>query len=170
MEIKLMKKINIHKEAEISAEGKLYSRHCKPIVCVAIDGSEFRSFSSVDDASKALNINPGYISTCMTRKKLCKGYRFCDTKDVVSIIGEMANIINNNAEAAKKYRHIEAEKEAARLAHEQHMAAIAKAEAKVTKLAASCAKYQEKLNVTMAAYDDASKELEALLDQSANKS
>lgn len=160
-----MKKINIHKEAEINAEGKLYSRHCKPIVCVAVDGSEFRSFSSVDDAAKALSIHPGYISTCMSRKKACKGYRFCETKDVVTIIGEMANIINNNAEAAKKYRRIEAEQEAIRAAQEQHAAAIAKAEAKVAKLAESCAKYQEKLNATMLAYDEANKELEALLDK-----
>ena len=162
-----MKKINIHKEAEINAEGKLYSRHCKPIVCVAVDGSEFRSFSSVDDAAKALSINPGYISTCMTHKKVCKGYRFCDTKDVVSIIGEMANIINNNAEDARKYRSIEAEKEAARLAKEQHAAAITKAEMKVAKLAESCAKYQEKLNATMAAYDVANNELKALLEKEA---
>ena len=160
-----MKKINIHHEATIKAEGKLNSRHCKPIVCVAVDGSAFRSFSSVYDAANALNINASYISTCMSKGNVCKGYRFCSTKDITSIVGEIANVINNNAVDAKKYRQIQAEQEEARKAKERHAAAVAKAEAKVSKCAADCAMYQEKFNAAMNALDVANKELEALLDK-----
>jgi hypothetical protein len=178
MEINIMKKITIQHEATIKAEGNYNSKHCKPIMCIKNDGSELRSFSSVWDAAKELGINPGYISTCMSKGVACKGYTCCSTKDAASFISAIVDSYNRNANDASQYRRIKAEEEAIRIAEERRLteerkakerkiAAIAKAEAKVTKYAAACSKYEVKWNESMKALDEANKELEALLDEGA---
>lgn len=172
-----MKQIIINNEAMVNAKGKFNSKHCTPIMLLKADGSELHSFTSVWDAAEALTINPGYISTCMNNGSLCKGYIVFKTKDAPAYIDKIMHCFNANAGDAKQYKRIKAEEEAARMAEERRLEeerriieayakAVAKAEAKVTKYAADCAKYQLKLNEAMTALDEANKELEALLDNS----
>lgn len=171
-----MKTIIINNKATVEAEGKFNSKHCKPIMCIKADNSELRSFSSVADAAIELGINHNYISTCMSKGAKCKGYRFFSTKDAASFINEIVKSYNNNANDANNYRRIKAEEEAVRKAEEirianerkakeHHAALVAKAEAKVSKLAAACEKYQTKLNDSMNALDEANRELEALMGE-----
>ncbi len=173
-----MKKIIINNEATVNAKGKFNSKHCTPIMFIKLDGSEMHSFTSVADASEELNIAATYISKCLNDEQnpICKGYIVFRTKDAPSYIGKIMHYFNANADDAKAYKRIQAEEEAARKAEERrieeerkakerHAAAVAKAEAKVAKYAADCAKYQEKFNESMSALDEANKELEALLEE-----
>jgi hypothetical protein len=172
-----MKKITINNEATINARGKFNSNHCTPIMFLKLDGSEMHSFTSVADASEELGISASYISTCLNNEEnpVCKGYIVFRTKDAPMYIGKIMHYFNSNASDATKYQRIKAEEEAARKAEElrleeerkareRHAAAVAKAEAKVAKYAADCAKYQEKFNEAMTALDKASQELEALME------
>lgn len=184
-----MKKITINHEATINAKGKFNSNHCTPIMFLKLDGSEMHSFTSVADASEELGISASYISTCLNNEEnpVCKGYIVFRTKNAAKYIGSIMHYFNSNAGDARDYRRIKAEEEAARKAEEQrqeairkaeerrleeerkarerHEAAVAKAEAKVAKYAAECAKHQEKFNEAMNALKEANKELEALLDK-----
>ena len=160
-----MKNINIHKEATIKAEGKRSSKLCKPVICIETG----EVFSSATDAAEYMGVHFTMISSaCIGKVKTCKGKHFCYLSAALENLDSvMARLREANAmEAdAKKWRAQEEAKEAERIAQEQHKAAIAKAEAKVTKIAADCAKYQDKLNAAMKAYDEANSELEALLNE-----
>lgn len=173
-----MKKIIISSEATVNARGKFNSNHCTPIMFLKLDGSEMHSFTSVSDASAELGISASYISTCLNNETnpVCKGYIVFRTKDAPVYIGKIMHYFNANANDAQNYQRIQAEKEAARKAEERRIAeaqkakelyvrAVAKAEAKVAKYAADCAKYQSKFNASMTALDDANRELEALIDK-----
>lgn len=160
-----MKKIIIHTEASVNARGNFNSKHCKPIMCLKADGSELHSFTSVTDAAKELGIAANYISTCMNNGTLCKGYEVFSTQDAPAHMGKIMQCFNHNANDASNYRRIKAEEDAVRKAKEHRAALVAKAEAKVAKCASACAKYQDKLNESMQALDEANNALEALLNQ-----
>lgn len=161
-----MKDITITNKATIAAEGKLNSKHCQPVVCFSKKYGIIRSFSSVADAAEILDINANYISTCMSEKKLCKGYRICRTRDVPMYIDELAEIANNNATDAHKWQEQEAEKERIRLAEEKRRNDIANLKKKIAKLDADIIKCSDKYRSLVDEYNDATMELEALLDES----
>ena len=173
-----MKTIQIQNEATIKAEGKYNSKHCKPVMCIKSDGSELRSFSSVWDAASELDINAGYISTCMSKGALFKGYKFFGTKDAASFIGEIVAAYNSNANDASSYRTIKAEERAAREAEErrleeerkakaEHDAAVEKARAKIAKHTENCNKLESKLLEEERKLMQAEIELETLLGDNA---
>lgn len=171
-----MKAINIHNNANINAEGKLNSKHCKPIICLETG----EVFTSVTDAAEVIGCAAQNLSTHLTgNRPHIKGKHFCYLSKVTESLDVIVSRLRETSameEDAKKWRAQEAEKEAIRKAEERRLeeerkarerytAAVAKAEAKVAKCAANCAKYQEMLNESMSAYDEANKELEALLDK-----
>lgn len=125
-----MKKIIITNKSEIPAEGVLHSNHCKSVACYKTDGSELRIFSSVQDTADTLGINPGYISTCMNDRKVCKGYKIVPAREIGLILSDIVQGYNSNAIDARKWRQQEAEQEEARKAEEHRLANIAKLEAK----------------------------------------
>ncbi len=171
-----MKTIRIHNEANINAEGKHRSRNCKPVICIETG----MVFSSATDAAEYMGVHYSMMSaTCIGKVGTCKGKHFCYLNEALENLDAVMSRLRDASamEAdAKKWRAQEAEKEAARKAEERrieeerkakerHAAAVAKAEAKVAKCAADCAKYQEKFNESMNALDAANKELEELMDK-----
>lgn len=159
-----MKEIIITNEATINAEGNFYSKHCKPVVAIKKDGSEFHSFSSIHDAGAKLNISPNYISSRMSEKKPCRGWEFYDTKEIASVVGKMADMINRNAMDAQKYRAIEAEQERVRLEEEKRQNEIAKLRNRIAKANERAEQYNAKWAAAVNEANDLERELEALLD------
>ncbi len=171
-----MKKITIHKEATIKAEGKRQSRNCKPVICIETG----KVFASATDAAEYMGVHYSMMSaTCIGKVSTCKGMHFCYLNEALENLDAVMSRLRDACAMevdAKKWRAQEAEKEAIRKAEERRLEeerkareayekAVAKAEAKVAKCAADCAKYQEKFNASMSALDNANKELEALLDK-----
>ena len=160
-----MKNIRIQKEATIKANGKRENGNCKAVICIETG----EVFSSATDAAERVGVHFSMISSaCLGKVQTCKGKHYCYLNAALENLDAVMTRLRQAAameDDAKKWRAQENAKEEARMARERHKAAIAKAEAKVAKLAESCAKYQEKLNATMTAYDEANKELEALLEQ-----
>ena len=159
-----MKNITIHKEATIKADGKREKGNCKPVLCIETG----EVFASGADAAERIGVHFSAISAvCLGKSKTCNGKHYCYLSAALENLDAVMTRLRQAAEMesdANKWRAQENAKEEERMAAERHKDAIAKAEAKVAKLATDCAKYQEKLNATMNAYDEACKELEALLN------
>ena len=164
-----MQNINIHNAANINAEGKRESKNCKPVICIETG----RVFASATDAAEHIGVHSAAMSLACTGKvKTCKGMHFfymnaaLENLDAVMARLRQACAMEEDAQkwrahkAAEERKIVEANK-----AKELYDKAVAKAEAKVVKYAADCAKYQEKLNESMSALDEANKELEALIDK-----
>jgi DNA repair ATPase RecN len=167
MEITIMKKINIQHEANIDAQGSLNSKHCKPVICLETGDV----YSSATDAAEAVGVSLGSMSGHLTGKnKSVKGKHYCYLSRVSESLNSIVTRLREASEMevkAKMWDEMIAAQEEARKEKERRASAIAKAEAKVAKYAADCAKYQEKFNESMNALDNANKELEALLDADA---
>lgn len=159
-----MKEIMISNEATIKAEGKLNSKHCKPVVAIKVDGSEFKIFSSIQDAAEKLNINANYISTCMNDERPCKGWNFVPLRKILSVVDTMADIMNRNTMDAQKWRAQEAEKERIRKAEEKRQNDIAKLKAKVDKLDSDISKCSDKYRSLVDEYNDAKEKLALLCE------
>lgn len=159
-----MKKITIQNKAVINAEGEFNSNHCKPVVCIKVDGSEFRFFSSRTDAANSLGIDANYISRCVTNNIPCKGWMIRDARETATLLGEMSEVINGTAKDAQKWRAQEAEKEKIRLAKEKRESDIAKAKAKVARRTEICNRLDDQRAVAERRKLDAEKELADLLN------
>jgi spore cortex formation protein SpoVR/YcgB (stage V sporulation) len=159
-----MKEIIIGNEASVHCEGKLNSKHCKPVVAIKTDGSEFKFFTSIQDAAEKLGINANYISTCMNDEKPCKGWNFIPLRKVLSVVDTMADIMNRNVMDAQKWRAQEAEKERIRLEEERRQENIARLKARVAHLDKEITKCSEKYRSLVDEYNTATMELEALED------
>lgn len=168
-----MKKINIQHEANIKAEGKLNSKHCKPIICLETG----EVFTSVFDAAEAIGCAAQNLSTHLTGKRRhIKGKHFCYLSRVNESLDAIVTRLRETAaveDDAKKWRAYQAEQEAIRKeeakrqdairkAEEKRAADIAKVEAKVAKLNEACSLYETKWHECMDALNDAEMELEAL--------
>lgn len=158
-----MNKITIQNKVIVNAEGEHNSNHCKPVVCIKVDGSEFRFFSSRTDAANSLGIDANYISRCATNNIPCKGWMIRDAREAATLLGEMADVINGTARDAQKWRDQEAEKERIRLAKVQREADIEKAKAKVARRTAIRDQMADKLDMAERRKLEAEKELADLL-------
>ena len=158
-----MNEIIITNEATIEAEGKFHSKHCTPVTFFSVKDGTIKNFSSILDAAAGFEIHHSYISHCLNRKKIYKGYKIIRTTELPMYIGEIASITNKNAEDARKWQEQEAEKERIRLEEERRQNEINKLEEKIAKLEADAEKYQGKWNNTMSALNVAQMQRENLL-------
>ena len=114
-----MKKINIQNEANIKAEGKLNSRHCKPVICLETG----EVFSSVTDAAEAIGCAPNNLSTHLTGKlRTVKGKHFCYLSRVNESLDVIVTRLRETAAVeadAKKWQAYKAEQDAIRKAEEE---------------------------------------------------
>ena len=161
-----MNEIIIGNEATVKAEGKLNSKHCKPVVAIKADGSVFKIFTSIQDAAEKLNINANYISTCMNdeAQKPCKGWIFIPLRKMLSVVDTMADILNRNIMDAQKWRAQEAEKERIRLEEERRQEEIEKLKVKVDKLDNDITKCSEKYRSLVDEYNETKERLNILLE------
>lgn len=170
-----MKKINIHNEANIKAEGKFNSRHCKPVICIETG----EVFTSVTDAAEKAGCVPNNMSTHLTGKlRHIKGKHYCYLSRVNESLDAIVTRLRETAaveEDAKRWKAYQAEQEAARKAEEKRLeeerkaeakrrAELAKAEARVDKLTASARDLEARWHQTMAELTEAEKILEAMRD------
>ena len=159
-----MKKIKIQHEANIKAEGKLNSKHCKPVICLETGDV----YSSVTDAAEAIGCYAPDISAHLTgRKRTIKGKHFCYLSRVSESLDAIVTRLRETAAVeadAKKWREHQAKLDAARKEEERRQQAIAKAEAKVAALTEACTKYENKWREATSALNEAEMELEALRD------
>lgn len=138
----MKKTINIQHEANIQAEGKFNSKHCKPVICIETGAV----FTSVNDAASAAGCYAPDMSAHLSgRKRAIKGKHYCFLSRVNESLDAIVTRLRETAaveDAAKKWMAYEAEQEAirkaeakraeeARIAKEKHDAAVAKADAKV---------------------------------------
>jgi len=122
--------INIQNEANIKAEGKLNSRHCKPVICLETG----EVFSSVTDAAEAIGCAPNNLSIHLTGKlRTIKGKHFCYLSRVNESLDAIVTRLRETAAVeadAKKWQAYQAEQEAIRKAEEERIEAERKAEEK----------------------------------------
>lgn len=170
-----MKKINIQNEANIKAEGKLNSRHCKPVICIETG----EVFTSVTDAAEKIGVSVQNMSNHMNgRNRTIHGKRYCYLSRVTESLDAIVTRLRETAaveEDAKRWKAYQAEQEAIRKAEEKRLeeerkaeekrrAEITKAEAKVARLTSMAQDYEAKWHQVMADLNEAEKILEALQD------
>lgn len=94
-----MSTITITEKATATAQGKLNSKHCKPVLC--IDTGEI--FSSVYDAAEHYNANYSCISmACNGKVKRAAGKRFCFVSRTSENIDAIVSRIRVNDEILAK--------------------------------------------------------------------
>jgi hypothetical protein len=180
MEIYIMQKITIQKEATIKAKGTHKSKLCKPVICIETG----EVFASATDAAERVGVHYSMMSaSCTGKVKTCKGKHYCYLNAALENLDAVMTRLRQAAameEDAKKWRAQEAELEAARKAEERrleeerkarerHEAAVAKARAKVVKLTENCEKLESKLLEEERALMNAEIELENLLGEEAQQ-
>ena len=161
----MKKTINMQHEANIQAEGKLNSKHCKPIICIETG----EVFSSVTDAAECAEVTMTMMSGHLGGYyRSVKGKHYCYLSRVNESLNTILTRLRETSaveEDAKKWRAYEAEQEVKRIAEQKRQDAIAKAKEKVARAQGIhdtlAAKYREALN-TLA---QAQRELEALEDK-----
>lgn len=161
----MKKTINMQHEANIQAEGKLNSKHCKPIICIETG----EVFSSVTDAAECAEVTMAMMSGHLSgRYRSVKGNHYCYLSRVSESLNTILTRLRETSaveEDAKKWRAYEAEQEVKRIAEQKRQDAINKAKEKVARAQGIhdtlAAKYREALN-TLA---QAQRELEALEDK-----
>ena len=158
----MKKTINMQHEANVQAEGKLNSKHCKPIICIETG----EVFSSVTDAAECAEVTMTMMSGHLGGYyRSVKGKHYCYLSRVNESLNTiLARLRETSAieEDAKKWKTYEAEQETKRIAEQKRQDAINKAKEKVARAQGIhdtlAAKYREALN-TLA---QAQRELEAL--------
>lgn len=169
----MKKTINIHNNASINAEGKLNSKHCKPVICIETG----EVFTSVSDAAIAIGCHSQDISSHLTGKRpAVKGKHFCylyrATESLDAIVTRLRET-STMEEDARKWREYQAEQEAKRKAEEKRIADERKAKeqyenevkklaAKIERLYKMCENYEQQWHRAMARVTEAEKEYEAL--------
>ena len=161
----MKKTINMQHEANIQAEGKLNSKHCKPIICIETG----EVFSSVTDAAECAEVTMTMMSGHLGGYyRSVKGKHYCYLSRVNESLNTILTRLRETSaveEDAKKWRAYEAEQEVKRIAEQKRQDAINKAKEKVARAQGIhdtlAAKYREALN-TLA---QAQMELEALEDK-----
>lgn len=154
-----MNEIIITNEATIEAEGKRNSKHCTPVTAFSLKNGTIKNFSSIMDAAEDFGTHHSYISFCLNRKKICKGYKIIRTKELPVYIGEIASIMNKSAEDARKWQKQEAEMEEIRKAEEKRQNEIQKKKDYLVKLDAEIAKCSEKYRALVDEYHTTKEEL-----------
>lgn len=123
--------VNLQKEINLTAEGKLSGGNCDLVILV----EKGKRFSSQKDLAEYLGVHPSAVSNTINgNQRTCKGYHIIDARrgmENMDVILERLSEASADAEAARKWRAYEAEQEAKRIAKEKHDAAIAKAKEKV---------------------------------------
>ena len=158
----MKKTINMQHEANIQGEGKLNSKHCKPIICIETG----EVFSSVTDAAECAEVTMTMMSGHLGGYyRSVKGKHYCYLSRVNESLNTILTRLRETSaveEDAKKWRAYEAEQEVKRIAEQKRQDAINKAKEKVARAQGIhdtlAAKYREALN-TLA---QAQRELEAL--------
>lgn len=154
-----MKTITINNKSEVTAEGNLSCFRCKPVICV----SPFKIFTSVTDAAVFANCCPETMIRHLKKKiPSCKGkvYRYLTDRDECwDLI--MTNMTELQADA-DKWRALQAEQEAVRLAEEKRQANIAAAEAKLVHYNAQREKHHQQYLKDIEMINEAERELHNL--------
>lgn len=121
-------KIIINETAEITAEGNLTNKNCKPVICL----NNGIIFASGKDAAEYAKASPGHVCEVLQGKvKSCKGLRFVYLSKVdehLDIIMTRYRELVSMEDDAKKWRAQEKSKEDAKKLAEAEKAAVAAAE------------------------------------------
>lgn len=168
------KTINIQDKANIQAEGKLNSRHCKPIICLETG----EVFTSVTDAAEKTRCSAPNLSSHLTGKgcRTIKGKHFCylsrATENLDVIVTRLREASSMESDA-QKWRAYQAEQEAIRKAEqkridderkakEQYEAAVIKAKNKIERCHKICSRLERQWQDAMTRTTEAEKEYEEL--------
>ena len=126
----MKKTINIQNEANIKAEGKLSSRHCKPIICI----DNGKVFTSITDAIEYADCHFTHMYRHLKGDvRSVKGKHFCYLSRVNESLDAIVTRLRETSsieEDAKKWQAYQAEQEAIRKAEEERLEAIRRAEEK----------------------------------------
>ena len=106
--------IKIHDKATIEAKGTHTQSNHKPVYCITTNDP----YVSLYDAAKAIGVNPGTLSHALTRKRPCKGLKFCFVKDLAEHFDEIVTQHRADKEKAIAYDAIKARENAVRQAEE----------------------------------------------------
>ena len=125
-------KIIINETAEITAEGNLTNKNCKPVICL----NNGIIFASGKDAAEFANASPGHVCECLQgRIKSCKGFRFVylskvneNLDDIMTRYRELVTMEDD----AKKWRE-QQQREETRQAEAKRLADAEKAAAAAQK-------------------------------------
>lgn len=167
------KTINIQNEANIGAEGKLNSKHCKPVICLETG----EVFTSITDAAEKAGGAVQNLSTHLTGKRrnfLGKHYCYLSraTESLDAIVSRLRET-SAMEEDARKWRAYQAEQEAARKAEEKRLEDERKAKAKyeedvsravskIERRSKICARLEQQWQEAVSRLMEAEKEYEAL--------
>lgn len=161
----MKKTINMQHEANIQAEGKLNSKHCKPIICIETG----EVFSSVTDAAECAEVTMTMMSGHLGGYyRSVKGKHYCYLSRVNESLNTILTRLRETSaveEDAKKWRAYEAEQEVKRIAKEKHDAAVAKAKEKVESRRVICARIEAQLTEAEKNLMEAERELKTLEDE-----
>ena len=167
------KTINIQNKADINAEGKLNSRHCKPVICIETG----EVFTSVSDAAHAIGVHSPDMSAHLTgRKRSIKGKHFCYMSRVAESLNAITTRLRETSameEDARKWREYQAEQERIRKeeekrlederkAKEMHEANIQKAIARIQRRHKMLERAKQQVDDITRRIMEAEKEYEAL--------
>ena len=159
-----MKNITIHNEANIRAEGKLNSKHCKPVICLETG----EVFTSVTDAAEKMGMSGNNLSSHLTGKRRSfAGKHFCYLSNATESLDAIVSRLRETSameDDARKWREYQAEQEAKRKAKEKYEAELEKAKDKVARRTEICEQIAAKLAQAEERKMEAEMELKALLD------
>ena len=161
----MKKTINMQHEANIQAEGKLNSKHCKPIICIETG----EVFSSVTDAAECAEVTMAMMSGHLGGYyRSVKGKHYCYLSRVNESLNTILTRLRETSaieEDAKKWKAYEAEQEIKRIAEQKRQDAIIKAKEKLEARKAICDRIEAQLTEAERLYMEAQVELAALEDK-----
>ena len=94
--------INIQNASIINVEGIRTNKHCKAVYCI----TNGKIYASVSYAAKAMGVSQGFMSWVLadkSRKRTCKGMRFCFVDEIIEYIDEIAEVNRANEAKAMAY-------------------------------------------------------------------
>ena len=167
------KTINIQEKANINAEGKLNSRHCKPVICLETG----EVFTSVADAATKAGMSAQNLSSHLTGKKRSFGGKhYCYLSRATESLDAIVTRLRETStmeEDARKWREYQAEQERIRKeeekriaderkAKEMYEANVQKAANKIERRRKICDRISQQYNEALARLVEAEKEYEVL--------